>query len=208
MINETLILYQPRRPSRTHVNRTRAIGHGVRGVRDVTVERGLGGLRRRIEGQLSVRLEVEPARDDVAFWRPRVVPDPLIRPGSERQGFGQIEVALSLQVIRQKSRQYLPPVICRRSAAEIYAAQLLPVASRPPAVIPRADDEEVFVRRIAPLEQLVNFHRAVEVFLIPPPGDVQSRNSHTVQPWREALPLPERVVVGMIHEVVPRRQPI
>src|SRR5215813_15436665 len=146
MIHETLILDQPRRPSRTHINRTRAIGHGVRRIRDVTIKRGLGGLRRRIEGQLSVRLEVEPPRDDVAFWRPRVVPDPLIRPGSERQGFGQIEIALSLQVIRQKSRQYLPPIVCRRSAAEIYAAELLPVASRPSSVIPRADDEGVFVR--------------------------------------------------------------
>src|SRR5262249_2898948 len=141
MIHETLVLDKPRRPSRTHINRTRAIGHGVRGVRDVTIKRGLGGLRRRIEGQLSVRLEVKPPRDDVAFWRPRVVPDPLIRPGSERQGFGQIEVALTLQVIRKKARQRLPPIIRRRRAAEIYAAQLLPVASRPPAVIPRAYDE-------------------------------------------------------------------
>src|SRR5215813_1859075 len=150
MINETLILYQPRRPSRADINRTRAIGHGVRGVRDVTVERGLGGLRRRIEGQLSVRLEVKPPRDDVAFWRPRVVPDPLIRPGSERQGFGQIEVALTLQVIRQKSRQYLPPIVCRRSAAKIYAAQLLSVASRPPALIQRPDDPALFAPRLAP----------------------------------------------------------
>src|SRR5262245_39722643 len=54
---EPLVLDQPRWPCRTHRNRTRVIGHGVRGVGDVTIERRFGVCRWRIEGQLSIRLQ-------------------------------------------------------------------------------------------------------------------------------------------------------
>ncbi len=133
---------------------------------------------------------------------------PLIRAGPERQRLGQIEASLSLQVIRQERRQHVAPVILRGRTAEIDGPELSPFASRPSAMVPRTDDEEVLVRRVVPLEQFVDLDRTVKIFLVPPAGHVQRRHRHAFQPRREGLPLPESIVIGMIDEVVPGWEPV
>src|SRR4030042_60645 len=54
-------------------------------------------------------------------------------------------------------------------------------------------------------DQLIDLQGTIEILLVPPPGYVERRDGHAVEPRREALSLPERVVVGMVDEVVPRR---
>src|SRR5207247_633112 len=138
------------------INRTRAIGHRVRWIRDVTVERFGWRWWRRVEGELPVSLQVESSRGDVTFRRPRVVANPLIGSSPESQRLGLIEISLSLEIVRQEPRQHFPPIVSRGCAAKIDASKFLSFASRPSAVVPRADDEEVLVRRIVSFEQFIN----------------------------------------------------
>src|SRR5215471_20184089 len=109
-------------------------------------------------------------------------------------------------MIGEKPRQYVATIICSRGAAEFYAAKLLTVSPRPTSVIPGANNQEVLVGRLMFLEQLIDFHWSVKVLLIPPSCNIQCRNRDFVQPGRKCLPLPERIVVGMIDEVVPGRK--
>src|SRR6202007_2209007 len=112
------------------------------------------------------------------------------------------------QVICQEACKHVLSIVLRGLAAEIYGTEFLPVTSGPTAMVPRADDEEVLICRIVPFEQFINLERPVEILLVPPARHIQRRHRYTVQPRREALPLPERIVVGMVHEVVPGGEPI
>src|SRR4051812_43483240 len=55
------------------------------------------------------------------------------------------------------------------------------------------------------LEQLVNFLRAIEVFLVPPSGDVEERHVSVMDQISEDLFLPKVVKVRVSDEIVPRR---
>ena len=59
-------------------------------------------------------------------------------------------------------------------------------------------------------ERLINLQRSIEIFLIPPSGNIEIRyeirNIGLLQIRRHCLPLPELVVVGMLHEIVPSGQ--
>ena len=72
-------------------------------------------------------------------------------------------------------------------------------------MIPRADYKKVLLRRVVPLEQLIDLDRAIKIFLVPPTRYIQRRHAHAVQPGCERLPLPERVIVRVIYKVAPCR---
>ena len=131
---------------------------------------------------------------------------PLVGAGAERQRFARRRRALILQVVREERGHHVAAVMGGGVAAEIDAAQRAAGAARPAAVIPGSDDEKVLLLRVVFLEQLVDLDRPVEIFLIPPAGDVERRHRDAVQPRRKRLPFPERVVVGMADEIVPGRQ--
>src|SRR6185369_11493106 len=99
--------------------------------------------------------------------------------------------------ISEERRKDVFPVISRGWTAKIDAAELAAVAPGPAAVVPWTDHQEVLFRSIVALEQLVDLDRAVEVFLIPPPGNVQNGHRHAGQPGSECLTFPERIVVGL-----------
>ena len=67
MIHEPLVLDQPGRPSRAHLNRPVTIGHGVGGVRDVTIESFGRSPAWRVERQLPTCLKVELPSSDIVF---------------------------------------------------------------------------------------------------------------------------------------------
>jgi hypothetical protein len=73
-------------------------------------------------------------------------------------------------------------------------------------VIPRARDEIIQMLRVIPFQNLVNLHRPVEVFLIPPARDIQIRYRGLGQEKCHRLLLPESVVVRMSDEIVPGGQ--
>src|SRR5579883_2559609 len=119
------------------------------------------------------------------------MPHPLIDAGAKRSRFGKIQRALLLQVIGKKRRKNFAPIVSAGGAAEIDLPKLSAIAARPAAVIPGADDQKILMRGIVFFEQLIDLEGAVEIFLIPPAGDVQRRHGDAIQPWREALALPE-----------------
>src|SRR6185295_14309789 len=88
-------------------------------------------------------------------------------------------------------------------AAKLDPAKLTSLPSRPAAVIPRTDNEEVLFRGVVTLEQLVNLYWAVEIFLVPPAGYVEDRHGDAVEPRRKTLAFPECGVVGFVHKVGP-----
>src|SRR5271157_998973 len=53
------------------------------------------------------------------------------------------------------------------------------------------------------LEEFVNLHRSVSVFLIPPAGDIEIRNPWFREDVRHGLLFPEGVVIRMRNKVLP-----
>ncbi len=70
-------------------------------------------------------------------------------------------------------------------------------------MIPRARHHIVHVVGVFLLQRFVNFHGTVEIFLIPPAGNVKIWHFWSIQVRRHRLLLPELVVVGMRDEIVP-----
>ena len=96
-------------------------------------------------------------------------------------------------------------VVARGRASEHDASEGAALAARPASVVPGTHYEHALCARVLLLEGLVDLHRAVEVFLVPPPRHVQGRHFDTGQVGRDGLPLPEGVVVGVGDEIVPAR---
>ena len=205
-MHQRLITQQPRGPSRSHFNRTSPIGNRTRRIRDKRVELRLRVCRRRIERQLAVRMEVKLLRDDVLFRRPLAVLDPLVAAGPERKCFRALGCAFVFQVMREERRQNVFAIVRGSRTAKIDGSKFAAFTSRPAAMVPRTDHEKVLLLRVVPFRKLVDLDWAVEVFLVPP-RDVQRRHGHARQPRLKALSFPERVVIRMIDEVVPARQP-
>src|SRR5688500_12226838 len=70
-------------------------------------------------------------------------------------------------------------------------------------MVPRTDHKEVLLLRIVAFEQFIDLDGAVEVFLVPPTGDVQCRDGYASEPRLKSLSFPERVVIRMTDEIVP-----
>src|SRR5688500_17450607 len=70
-------------------------------------------------------------------------------------------------------------------------------------MVPRTHDQEILFLCIVAFEQLIDFDRTVEIFLVPPSGHVERRHCHAIEPRCKRLPLPESVIVGMVYEVAP-----
>src|SRR5688500_1791970 len=119
--------------------------------------------------------------------------------------FRQLEIALPLQPVREERPLYLLPEMASGRAAEVQGSQSLPGGSSPAAVVPRSDDEEVEIRRVTLLELPVDLDGTVEVFLVPPAGDVERGDAWPIDLRRHGLALPEGIPVRVCDEVVPRR---
>ena len=209
IVDEALVLDQPRRPLRAAgevggLDRPLPVRHRVRRIGDVAVVAGRAGGGRRIHAEHLVGAEVEADRLRLLGRRPLAPAPPLVGAGLEGERFGEVARALVLQEEGEERRLHLVAEVGRRVAAERDRAERRAVAG-PAAVVPRADDQVVQAAGVVLLERLVDVERAVEVLLVPPAGDVQRRHLHPADVGDERLPLPELVVVGMAHEVVPGR---
>src|SRR5678810_172101 len=111
MIDKTLVLYQPCCPTRSHLNRTRAVWNGIGRIRDITVK-GIWTLGRRgCERQLMVWLKIQSLIGDIIFRRPRSMFDPLICARSKRQSLWTFTTAFSFQVVSKERCQDILAVV-------------------------------------------------------------------------------------------------
>src|ERR1051326_2087042 len=178
-----------------HLDRTRSIRHWTRRIGHVTVESIRAGTR-LLKRQLFVRLKIQMPLGHVPLRRPLIVLDPRIDARSEGHRLRTFGSSLSFQVIIEERNEDVLSVIGRGWTAEVDAAEFTAVTSRPATVVPWTNHEEILFRSVVSFEQLVNFQRTVEVFLIPPARNVQRRYGHTVQPRRKRLPRSEERRVG------------
>src|ERR1041385_9059298 len=112
-------------------------------------------LRRRIERQLVVGVEVQPSRRDVRAQRPAVAPLPRVRTALEGERLGQIQLAFVLEPVREPRRLDVATEFLRGRAPEVDVTELRTGRAGPSSVIPRTDDEIVQMLRVILLEQLV-----------------------------------------------------
>src|SRR5579872_3984625 len=89
--------------------------------------------------------------------------------------------------------------------AEIDRAKMRPAPVVPSAMIPGTDHDIVPMPGVLWFGQLIDLLGSISVLLIPPAGHVQVGHGGLLQVWSEGLFLPEDVVVGMLHEIVPCR---
>src|SRR5512143_2994681 len=164
-------------------------------VADIAVEGRALRSRRRREREPAVRVEVERAGIRLAR-RPRAEGTPAVAPRLEDRRLRLLERALVLQIEGEEWRLDAGAIVLPGRRAEIDLPQLLAGPAGPPAVPPRADDEEVARLVVVRLERAVDRHRSVEVLLVPPPRDVERRHGDARQIRPHRLPLPEGVVVG------------
>src|SRR5690348_4378246 len=101
------------------------------------------------------------------------MPHPLVRSSPEGQCFGKIETSFLFQVICEKSRHHLAPVVLCCGSPEIDRTELPAFTPRPSSMVPRTYNKKVLMSGIVALQQLVNLDRTIEVLLIPPTRDVQ-----------------------------------
>ena len=110
-----------------------------------------------------------------------------------------------MQPVSEPGRLDLGAEVPGGVAVEIEVAELAPGTAGPAAVVPWTGNDEVQMTAVVGFEQLVDFLRPVEVFLVPPAGDVQVGHGGLPQVLCEGLFVPELVSIGMLYEVVPRR---
>src|SRR5436190_24120066 len=72
-------------------------------------------------------------------------------------------------------------------------------------MIPWAGDQIIQMVGVGLLQNLIGFNRTVEVFLIPPTGDVHDRNSDLLKLIDQSLLLPELIIIRMRYEIIPSR---
>ena len=209
VLHEALVLHEPRGPAGGLRGVRRrdgpvAVRYRVGGVGHVAVERARLMGWRRLEREPAPGLEIQPFAGRPPRG-PRVPRPPAIVARLEGDSLRLAQLTLVLEEVREPGRQNLLLKVARRGAAEVDLAELLSLGAGPAAVVPRPDYEGVHVRRVVPLEQLVDRERSVEVLLVPPSGHVERRNRDACQIRSGRLTLPEAVVVGMRHEVVPAR---
>ena len=178
-----------------------AVRHRVGGVGDIAIE-GVC-LRRGLEREPAAGLKVQPPLGRPLARRPRVPGAPLIGARLEGDGLGLPGLAPILQEMREPGREDAVLEVPGCGAPEVDGAQFVPRRAGPAAVIPRPHHERVDVPAVVRLEQLVDLQGAIEVFLVPPSRHGERGHRDAGEVRSGALPLPERVVVGVRHEVVP-----
>ena len=171
-------------------------------VHELVIARTAG----RRERETPARMKVEHPRLG-RLRRPTVVRPPRVAAGLEHRRLGWRFGAQVLEVALEERELDFRLEVPAGGGAEPDVAQLVAGHAAPSAVEPRSHRKDAPVLRVNLFELIVDAHRPVEVLGIEPPGHVQDRQIawYRLQVLEDVLRLPVRVVVRMLHEVVPRR---
>src|SRR5262249_42935312 len=128
------------------------------------------------EGQPAPGAGVERAGGRPAGW-PAIEVPPGVLARAEDAGLGDLAGAPVLEVPGEPRGQDPLAEVPGRRGAEGQGPQPVPVRPGPAAVVPWADDQGVQPAGVAFLERFVDRQRALEILLVPPAGDVESRHA-------------------------------
>src|SRR4029453_19366242 len=128
-----------------------------------------------IEGQPAILAGIQSSGRGFS-GRPAIIRLPGVHPGTKGDRFGKSPRALVFELRRQPGSLALGGEVRACPRAELDRAQSIAVTVGPSAMIPRADHQEIVVPGVVLLESFVNLERAVEVFLIPLPCNIQRRD--------------------------------
>src|SRR5438552_3760955 len=112
-------------------------------------------------------------------------------------------IAFAAEIVLEERQLDVFAVEGRSGGAEIDVAEPLPAGARPAAMAPRADDYHVENAGVLLLNRIIRFERAVEVLGVVPSADGHHGRGHVLEVWQKITRLPEFVVVGMLHHLVP-----
>src|SRR5579872_2108138 len=106
------------------------------------------------------------------FWRPGIELHPLVAARLKKKSFFERQATFVLEPVSEPRRFDFLAEIERGVAAKRNRAERFARAAPPAAVIPRARYEIVQMIGIIFFEEFIDLHRPVEIFLVPPAGDV------------------------------------
>ena len=177
------------------------IGHWFVGVGDVLLEAFC--YFRQAEAQAAIGLEVEPLGTGI-FRRPSLEVTPLVAASHENCGFGYICLAFTFQVvIKEFSLKLL--VVFGGIEAPMHISEALAIASGPLAVVPGAHHQAVCGSGWILLFDSFEYQQRPEaIFGIEPAADRQYGRAYPFQVRAWVACLPEFIVVGMSHQLIPK----
>ena len=207
----SLIVDQPLRPRAPAggLNRPGAVGHRLRGIGEVLVERRVsrlrcGEIKFQSRGEIERRgLNRAAAR---APGRPRRQSTPGVGAGLEGRDGRQVRFRRALlEVVIQEWTQDIAAELQPRIGAKFQRAERAAVRDFL-AVMPRAHHQEyLVVGGVLRLDRVVDRDRAVDVLLIPETVDQHHRDGRRLrrQQLVHRLIAPERVVARMLEQLAP-----
>src|SRR5690242_5684927 len=109
-------------------------------------------------------------------------------------------------MISEPGPQNVRTKVLTGGTAKINVAEFISGRPIPSAMIPRTRNQIIQMVRVGFLEDFISFDRPVEIFLVPPTGDVHDWHLGLLELITEGLLLPKQVIIRMIDEVIPGGQ--
>ena len=160
---------------------------------------GRGGLR---EAELAVGSEVE--RGGLGLpGRPGIVGLPLVAAGFKDIGRGELRIGRAFEVMLEEWELDLLAIEDALLAVEPDVAEMVAIGTRPATVEPWAHDELYIAVRAFGVGRLVGVQRSPEIFGIKPASDGEHGGTDVLEVLGSGAGLPERVVVGMLNDILP-----
>src|SRR5262249_57170214 len=129
---------------------------------------------------------------------------PNIGSGFKNIRFGQ-RSAFALQVVLKKRKLNIFPEVLTRLRAEMYVAQMVPVAARPASVYPRPLDKRVGQSRIEFINRVKCLERAREILRVVPSANHQYGALDVLHVPGKIARMPIVVVRGVRELIVEKR---
>ena len=161
---------------------------------------GAGGWWR--EAELAVGSEVEGGGLGL-LGRPGIVGLPLVAAGFKDVGLGELRIGRAFEVMFEEWELDLLAIEDALLAVEPDVAEMVSIGTRPATVEPWAHDELYIAVRAFGIGRLVGVQRSPEIFGIEPAADGEHGGLDVLEVLGSGAGLPERVVVGMLNDVLP-----
>ena len=154
------------------------------------------------EAELAVGSEVKRGRLGL-LGRPGIVGLPLVAAGFKDISLRELRIGRAFEVMFEEWELDLLAIEDTLLAVEPDVAEMVAIGPRPATVEPRAHDELYIAVRAFGIGRLEGVQRSPEIFGIEPASDGEHGGPDVLEVLRSGAGLPERVVVGMLNDILP-----